>query len=55
VVVACLPLYQSTELLRGIALEQPGPGLLWAALYLFALGTIGMWISQRRLGTLLVH
>ena len=55
VVVACLPLYQSTELLRGFALGQPGPHLLWAAGYLLAMGTLGGWIAQRRFGRLLMH
>jgi lipooligosaccharide transport system permease protein len=55
VVVACLPLYQSTELLRGLALGQPGANLLWAVAYLLAMGTVGMWIARQRLGRLLMH
>jgi lipooligosaccharide transport system permease protein len=55
VVVASLPLYQATELLRGFALGQPGPGLIWAAVYLLALGTIGTWLAQRRFAKLLMH
>jgi lipooligosaccharide transport system permease protein len=49
-VVAALPLYQSTELVRGLCLGQPGWHLLWAVAYLLVMGTGGLWIAQRRLG-----
>jgi lipooligosaccharide transport system permease protein len=54
VVVAALPLYQSTELLRGLVLGSPGPGLAWAALYLVGLGCGALWIADRRLPALLL-
>ena len=53
-VLAALPLYQSTELLRGLVLGQPGPGVAWAALYLTAMGFGGLWLAQRRLPALLL-
>jgi lipooligosaccharide transport system permease protein len=53
-VVACLPLYQSTELLRGVILGDLGPSVVGAAVYLVALGLIGLWIAERRLGRLLL-
>lgn len=55
VVVACLPLYQSTELLRGVMLGQPGPSLAIAATYLLIMGLGGLWLADRRLGRLLLH
>jgi lipooligosaccharide transport system permease protein len=55
VVVACLPLYQSTELLRGIMLGNPGPSLAIAAVYLLVMGLGGLWLADRRLGRLLLH
>jgi lipooligosaccharide transport system permease protein len=54
VVVAALPLYQSTELLRGLVLGQPGTSVAWAVLYLAVLGFGGLWIADRRLPALLL-
>jgi lipooligosaccharide transport system permease protein len=54
VVVAALPLYQSTELLRGLVLGQPGTGVAWAVLYLAVMGVGGLWIADRRLPALLL-
>ncbi len=54
VVVAALPLYQSTELLRGLVLGQPGPSVAWALLYLVAMGFGGLWLADRRLPALLL-
>lgn len=54
-VVACLPLYQSTELLRGLMLGRNGLSLTIAAVYLLALGLAGLWLADRRLGRMLMH
>ncbi len=54
IVVACLPLYQSTELLRGLALGDLGPGLAWAAAYLAVMGIGGLWLANRRLPRILL-
>jgi lipooligosaccharide transport system permease protein len=54
VVVAALPLYQSTELLRGLVLGDLGPGLAWAAVYLAAMGLGGLFLADRRLPKLLI-
>jgi lipooligosaccharide transport system permease protein len=54
VVVAALPLYQSTELLRGLVLGQPGAGMAWAAVYLVVMGIGGLWLAERRLPALLL-
>jgi lipooligosaccharide transport system permease protein len=54
VVVAALPLYQSTELVRGLTLGTPGPGLAWAAVYLATMGLGGLWLADRRLPALLL-
>lgn len=53
-VVACLPLYQSTELLRGLALGTVNTGSLVAVAYLLLLGVVGLWIASRRLGRTLM-
>jgi len=52
--VVCLPLYQSTELLRGLALGQLTPHLLIAVLYLSAMGAFGLWLAARRLGRMML-
>lgn len=54
-VVACLPLYHATELLRALCLGNLGPHLLISIGYLTALGFLGIWLSVRRLGRMLVH
>ncbi len=54
VVVAALPLYQSTELLRGLTLGNLGPGMAWAAAYLAVMGFGGLWLANRRLPNLLL-
>jgi lipooligosaccharide transport system permease protein len=53
-VIAALPLYQSTELVRGLVLGEPGPGVLWAAVYLAVFGLGGLWLADRRLPRLLL-
>jgi lipooligosaccharide transport system permease protein len=55
VVVACLPLYQSTELLRGLMLGEPGPSMAIASAYLLIMGLVGLRVADRRLGLLLLH
>jgi lipooligosaccharide transport system permease protein len=54
-VVVCLPLYQSTELLRALCLGRPGPSLAIAAVYLAGLGLVGVVVARRRLHRLLLH
>ncbi|MCW2933075.1 MAG: type transporter [Actinomycetia bacterium] len=49
IVVECLPLYQGIELLRGAALGAVGVQLLWAVLYLVAMGTLCLAVALRRL------
>ncbi|MYV51550.1 ABC transporter permease [Streptomyces sp. SID3212] len=49
IVVECLPLYQSIELLRGPFLGEAGTGLILPALYLLALGGLGLAVAARRL------
>jgi lipooligosaccharide transport system permease protein len=53
--VACLPLYHATELLRALCLGTFGPRLLVSVGYLALLGFAGVWLATRRLGRLLVH
>ncbi|MFJ6695329.1 ABC transporter permease [Streptomyces sp. NPDC091272] len=52
-VVVATPLYQAVELLRGLSLGEVGPGLLGNAAYLAAMGAIGLFVANRRLGRLL--
>ena len=54
-VVAALPLYQSTELIRGLTLGTPGTGVFVAVAYLLAMGVGGTWIASRRFQDALVH
>jgi lipooligosaccharide transport system permease protein len=54
-VVAALPLYQSTNLLRGLTLGQVGAGQLFAAGYLLVFGLASLGFGSRRLKRLLGH
>jgi lipooligosaccharide transport system permease protein len=49
IVVECLPLYSSIELLRGLALGTVGPALLWPALYLAVMGVAALVVALPRL------
>jgi lipooligosaccharide transport system permease protein len=55
VVVAALPLYQSTELLRGLASGGSATHIAIALAYLATLGALGLIVASRRLGRLLTH
>jgi lipooligosaccharide transport system permease protein len=52
--VRCTPLYQGVALLRGFDLGLFGWSLLGHALYLAAMGTIGLTVTARRLARLLL-
>ncbi len=54
VVIECTPLYQGVVLLRDLTVGVVGPGLLWRAAYLAALGVAGLYASGRRIGRLLL-
>jgi lipooligosaccharide transport system permease protein len=54
-IVRVLPLYQSTELLRGLCLGRPDASTVVAVIYLVALGLAGLWLAERRLARLLLH
>jgi lipooligosaccharide transport system permease protein len=54
VVVAALPLYQSTELIRGLTLGSPGRGVFVAVAYLLVMGVVGIWVAGRRFQDALV-
>jgi lipooligosaccharide transport system permease protein len=54
VIIECTPLYQGVVLLRDLVLGAPGPGLLWRAAYLAALGLAGLFVTGRRLARLLL-
>jgi ABC-type phosphate/phosphonate transport system ATPase subunit len=54
VIVECTPLYQGVVLLRGLVLGAPGPGLLWRAGYLAAMGVAGLLLAGRRIARLLL-
>jgi len=54
-IVSGLPLYQSTELLRGLCLGQLGPAIPVAVAYLVLLGLAGLQVADRRLARLLLH
>jgi lipooligosaccharide transport system permease protein len=54
VVVQFFPLYHGVALARGLTLGVVGPGLLVHAAYLATMGLIGLRVSSRRLGRLLL-
>jgi len=54
-VVAVLPLYQATELLRGLTLGGVGAGVVGSAVYLVATGVASLWWAARRFERLLAH
>jgi lipooligosaccharide transport system permease protein len=54
IVVECTPLYQAVSLTRGLTLGAAGPGLLWHALYLAAMGAGGLYLAGRRVSRLLL-
>jgi len=54
VVIEWTPLYQGVVLLRDFTFGVVGPGLLWRAAYLAALGIAGLYASGRRIGKLLL-
>lgn len=54
VFVECTPLYQGIEIVRGLMLGAVGPVLVWRAVYLVLLGTVGLAVASRRLGRLLL-
>jgi lipooligosaccharide transport system permease protein len=54
IVIEYTPLYQGVVLLRDLTVGVVGPGLLWRAAYLAALGVAGLYASGRRIGKLLL-
>jgi lipooligosaccharide transport system permease protein len=54
-IVQATPLYQGVVLCRGFTTGSIGWELLVAIGYLAAMGTLGMWVASRRLGTLLLR
>ena len=53
-VVRCTPLYQGVSLLRAMALGTLGWSALVSVAYLTAMGTTGLLVAGRRVGTLLL-
>jgi lipooligosaccharide transport system permease protein len=54
VVVRWTPLYQGVVLCREMALGTIGLDALVAAMYLAAMGTVGLYVASRRVGSLLL-
>jgi len=52
--VECTPLYQGIEIVRGLMLGAVEPALLGRAGYLAIVGTVGLAVSSRRLGKMLL-
>ncbi len=48
------PLYHGVELIRGLTLAQPDITMVGHVAFLLGLGTIGAFVTSRRLGTLLL-
>ncbi len=53
-VVRCTPLYQGVSLVRAMALGTLGWTSLVSVAYLLAMGTVGLVVAGRRVGTLLL-
>ncbi len=54
-VVICLPLFPSITLLRGMALGELNPNLLWSTAYLLVIGLIGWRLATARLERRLIR
>src|SRR5712691_7296648 len=54
IVVECTPLYQGTELIRGLTLGVVGPSLLGSIAYLAIMGAVGLQVAGRRISRLLL-
>ena len=52
--VECTPLYQGIEIVRGLMLGSVGPALAGRAAYLAIVGAVGLAVSSRRLGKMLL-
>ena len=52
--VRCTPLYQGVVLCRGMALGSLGWDAVLAAVYLGAMGSLGLYVASRRIGRLLL-
>jgi lipooligosaccharide transport system permease protein len=53
-IVAWTPLYQGVALIRGLTVGVVGPEMLVHVAYLVVMGTIGLWITARRLDRVLL-
>ena len=53
-IVALTPLYQGVALIRGFTVGVVGPEMLFHVAYLVVMGSIGLWITSRRLDRLLL-
>ncbi len=53
-IVRCTPLYQGVSLIRGMSLGMLGWGSLVSVAYLAIMGTLGLVVAGRRVGTLLL-
>ncbi len=54
-IVAALPLYQATNLIRGLTLGNVGIPQVFAAVYLAVFGLLSLWFGARRLARLVGH
>jgi lipooligosaccharide transport system permease protein len=53
-IVAWTPLYQGVALIRGLTVGVVGPEMLFHVAYLLVMGSIGLWITSRRLDRVLL-
>ena len=53
-IVALTPLYQGVALIRGFTVGVVGPDMLFHVAYLVVMGSIGLWVTSRRLDRLLL-
>jgi lipooligosaccharide transport system permease protein len=54
-VVEVTPLYRGVALVRELTVGAPSTASVWSALYLLAMGAIGVWVAARRFERLLLR
>ena len=52
--VEITPLYRGVHLLRGLTTDNLDPAMIFDVVYLTVMGCVGLWITSRRLGKLLL-
>ncbi|MBP2474165.1 lipooligosaccharide transport system permease protein [Crossiella equi] len=54
-IIEWLPLYRAVELMRGLTTGHVGPAMFGHLAYFLVIAALGLWLTTRRLGKLLLH